>query len=57
MENMVVSWFLTFYHLLYNIFLHLKGDFLMHPDKGESQKVTVKQYEFYNRGLALSDPS
>ena len=34
-----------------------KTRFLMHPDEGESQKVSVKQYEFYNRGLALSDPS
>lgn len=29
----------------------------MHADKGESQKVAVKQYEFYKRGLALSHPS
>ena len=34
-----------------------KARFLMHPDEGESQKVSVKQYESYNRGLALSDPS
>ena len=34
-----------------------KTRFLMHPDEGESQKVSVKQYESYNRGLALSDPS
>ena len=30
---------------------------MMHTDKGESQNVAVKEYEFYNRGLALSDLS
>ena len=28
----------------------------MCPDKGESQKLAVKQYEFYNRGPALFRP-
>ena len=31
--------------------------FLLHLGKGESEKLAVKQYESYNRGLALSDPS
>ena len=30
---------------------------VVQTDKGESQKLAVKQYEFYNRGLALSDLS
>ena len=30
---------------------------VMHTEKGESKKLAVKEYEFYNRGLALSDLS
>ena len=48
------SCFLTVYvqHILAS-----KRLFLLHLGKGESEKLAVKQYESYNRGLALSDPS